>query len=204
MVVPAGLGIKGDESSFACFVVFLSTGKVSDVTAVQVVLSEETRVCTRCGPQPISAFGKDITKPNGLKTRCKACRRVTENDKPVAEVVLLVPEAEVKEVEIEMRICSQCGPQPASAFHRDSSKKDGYHTRCKSCRNQVAQNYRQVRSGRFHRVPVPTPHEEAVVAAKEQLCELFPTAYAKLVHSELLKRELVNTTPQPRYGWKSL
>lgn len=178
------------------------------MNAVTVLMPETTRICTRCGPRPISEFGKDSTKPGGLKTRCKTCRRVTEKDKVKRTVVALVPEfipePELEPEVIQMRVCSQCGPQPLSLFHRDSTKAAGYHTRCKNCRNIVAQNYRRTRVKRTHRVPVPTLHDEALVAAKEQLCELFPTAYAKLVHSELLKRELAESTPQPRYGWKQL
>lgn len=143
-----------------------------------------------------------------MKTRCKDCRRLTEHDKRSATVIPFIqpePEPELElQPEPEMRVCSQCGPKPLSSFHHDKSKPDGYHTRCKDCRNAVSVRYRQKREERMHKVPVPTPHDEAIATAKDLLCEQFPTAYAKFVHSELLKRELVTATPQARHGWGTL
>lgn len=43
---------------------------------------EATKNCSRCGPQPLSAFYSDADKKDGLHTRCKACRRQTETRGP--------------------------------------------------------------------------------------------------------------------------
>lgn len=39
---------------------------------------EPMKTCTRCGPQPRSQFTSDASKPDGLHTRCKSCRKITE------------------------------------------------------------------------------------------------------------------------------
>lgn len=45
-------------------------------------MPEEMKTCTRCGPQPRSQFSSDASKPDGLHTRCKPCRRLTEKRAP--------------------------------------------------------------------------------------------------------------------------
>ncbi len=34
-----------------------------------------TKKCTKCGPQPVSEFGKNASKPDGLKTECRVCAK---------------------------------------------------------------------------------------------------------------------------------
>ena len=42
----------------------------------------EVKNCSRCGPQPVSAFARDKSKADGLHTRCNPCRRWSESKTP--------------------------------------------------------------------------------------------------------------------------
>ncbi len=176
---------------------------------------EPTKVCTLCGERPLSAFGKDKTKKDGYKARCRDCRNRTKHQTPAKVITLVTPKPVPKPKPVKMLNCSNCGPLPFTEFHSDKTKKTGYHTRCKNCRNKVSQAYRVVRTearkalkgikdAGMMQVPIPTPYDEALIAAKDALAGQFPTAYAKFVHSELLKRELVTPSIQSRHGWASL
>lgn len=57
--------------------------------------------------------------------------------------------------------CTRCGevlPTTTKYFHRNKAVKDGFDTRCKICRNEIAKEYRQKNKDRLRQYDLDRRH----------------------------------------------
>lgn len=88
--------------------------------------------CPCSNPQPHHAFSKRAASKDGLQNRCKTCAKITMADREEKGGQLRGAAGSYKSC--SNRQCSQPNPQPIGNFGPNSYGKDGYKSRCNSCR----------------------------------------------------------------------
>ncbi len=98
---------------------------------------KNVKQCSRCQKtKPLSKFGKDLSRKDGLTCECRRCRtemnrqnRINKTNKPNK------PSKKPKR-------CTRCKKtKPASEFSPDGSMKRGLASRCKKCMCKIAKEY---------------------------------------------------------------
>ena len=86
-------------------------------------MSEETKVCKRCGKEfKISEFGKNEAAKDGKQSWCNRCNRLYNS--------LRIEYADVGGV----KVCSKCRRiKPLTDFYKIESRRDGCSSYCKDC-----------------------------------------------------------------------
>lgn len=93
-----------------------------------------TKFCNNCKQyKPITSFGINLTKYDGLQTYCKPCQshyasQCRKNKKS--------RDSKEAGINIQTKICPKCQQhKPTTDFALDISKKDGLQTYCRSCQS---------------------------------------------------------------------
>lgn len=90
--------------------------------------------CNRCKIElELSAFTKDSSKKDGLRTLCKSCTKVTQ-DAWYAKEYAWFHNQQAEKLSSSMKTCSKCGEvKPKSEFHKDKAALDKLRYNCKEC-----------------------------------------------------------------------
>ena len=109
-----------------------------------------TKCCTGCWHfKKASEFGRDVSKPSGLRSRCRQCQKRGRDGTPNGGVEEKTSNADVvrkkiprkpqrKKTAIVEKVCSRCDHQkPVGEFYRDKSKEDSYASICKKCAKEA-------------------------------------------------------------------
>ena len=88
-----------------------------------------SKQCCSCKvSKPVSEFGKNKWRVDGLQHNCKACRAKLRQNTAAKNKDLIVDMTVVKK-------CSKCGvAKPLSEFHKSNMSPDGTRSECKMCR----------------------------------------------------------------------
>lgn len=92
------------------------------------------KTCSSCGKTlPLSDFGKNESRADGLQPMCKECKRKDQKEYRDRMKTAIAPKAEK---DPETKRCPKCGRDlPRSAFHAKLEAKDGLQSWCKECAN---------------------------------------------------------------------
>lgn len=91
----------------------------------------DKKACPGCYKlKPVSAFGKNKTKADGLQFYCKDCRRRRRKGS-----VLLEEKPKEENIKKEPKECFECGGTKQADEFYPSDYERGYY-RCKECRNK--------------------------------------------------------------------
>lgn len=96
--------------------------------------------CPRCGAcKARDEFGRDLTRPSGLSTWCRACKAESDRERRAARA-LATPKAApspAPNVPPAEKWCPRGEHvQPASAFGRNRASRDGLAAYCRACRRR--------------------------------------------------------------------
>lgn len=126
----------------------------------------ETKVCSKCGMElPLSEFGKDKRRIDGLKYKCKHCEKeYREQNKEILLEYYREYQAKhrdrlnelararynkLKEIKpiipkgVSTKVCSCCCKElPLAYFHKAIGRKYGIDNICKECKRAYNKKYR--------------------------------------------------------------
>jgi 5-methylcytosine-specific restriction endonuclease McrA len=132
------------------------------------------KICSKCkAERPLSAFGKDRLRRDGLFPQCKSCRLRDA-----------VKSERIEEMRSQgLRHCSCCKQwQTPKNFGSNASRSDGLHTMCKPCSSLHAKLYARENRGKvLMRQKVYREGNRDKIAAKWQ------TYYKKNAHRLILR-----------------
>lgn len=102
--------------------------------------SEKEKACNTCNEvKDLNDFYNDKNRPDGHIGCCISCSNVKKKAreaKKAEEAKNPVPKTETPKPTVTKN-CSGCGEcKTVDNFHRDGNKDDGFHTRCKKCREK--------------------------------------------------------------------
>ena len=96
-----------------------------------------TKVCSKCRIiKELTEFNKEKTNTDGYLNQCKNCINNRKN-----EHYELIKDEIYNDI-TKTKTCNKCNQiKCVTEFHKDKTKYDGYHTQCKTCNNNVKQEY---------------------------------------------------------------
>src|SRR5690606_24760135 len=99
-----------------------------------------TKRCSRCKREkPVTEFGKDQSKKDGLRPECRECQQAYDRERRKKNAARNPDEIAIPS---EKR-CPGCGvTRPVSEWPGDSTKPDGLASRCKPCTSAKNAKYR--------------------------------------------------------------
>ena len=100
-----------------------------------------SKVCKKCNQnKPLTEYGKDKTKSNGLQYICRSCKCIANkhyrNKNKQNNANKIYNDNDIK-------TCSHCKQiKSITDFNKDKTKSDGLEYICKSCECIIRNNYR--------------------------------------------------------------
>lgn len=108
------------------------------------------KVCTKClHILPLSAYYKNKRTKSGIRTECKECMADRDNihhqtDKYKNRIKEHQQLSNLKLTLNETKVCTSCkGKLPLTEFNKAKKNKDGFFSKCKTCRSKEQFSYRQ-------------------------------------------------------------
>lgn len=113
------------------------------------MISISLKRCFRCKLElPLTAFGKNRTKKDGLQEECNSCRSIQRTLKPNYKPVHRIERKEGRKC---CAICKEWLPLTKQFFGKQTGNLDGLANVCKPCKAEMDRQYRKTENGKIAR-----------------------------------------------------
>lgn len=156
------------RSANESFLEDVKKGRAKPLTGCTTVKDHEgnvTKYCTGCLIfKKACEFGRDVSKPSGLRSRCRQCHKrsrdvtATVEDVPIVAAQKKIPRKPARKKPVTfLKVCSRCDQEKSvNEFYRDKSKEDSLASICKKCAKQAKKTsektFERAKSSAFERL----------------------------------------------------
>lgn len=100
---------------------------------------EEMQTCTMCGKTlPLSEFHVDRSRKSGVQCYCKKCKSERAKNRIAGRRATIEEIRKMAQADGKTKMCTVCGRWlPLAYFHKQSTGKYGYHSKCRECYNKI-------------------------------------------------------------------